>query len=408
MLVHVIDTAFMSVPKRVGVAVSGGGDSMALLHAAHRWSGLSGVPIEAVTVDHGLRIHAAREAGMVAEVCAAWGITHSILNWDGTKATGNIAAAGRDARYDLIAKWAKRNKIGGVLLGHTKDDIAETFLMRLARKSGVDGLAMMDLRFDRQGMQWARPFWQQGRAELRDYLRRNDVGWVDDPTNEDETYDRPKARKILAGLAPLGITADTLKSVAASQAMSRDALKSATLDAARRSELTPAGDLVLDGDDPIPYEIKRRLWRAALQYLGGGDYPPREQALFDLETTLQADGKATLAGCVVTKNKREIRFSREQKPLRDVSCSVEDIWDRRWQVERTNGAAMPGDLHVRALGQAIKDVPDWRDTGLPRASLMATPGVFDGDTLIAAPVAGYKAGYEARIVADFVSFLLSR
>jgi len=116
---------------------------MALLHAAHRWSRLGGVPIEAVTVDHGLRAEAADEAAMVAEVCEDWDVPHTILHWDGSAAKGNIAAAGRDARYDLIAGWAKSRGVEGVLLGHTVDDIAETFLMRLARKSGVDGLSMI-------------------------------------------------------------------------------------------------------------------------------------------------------------------------------------------------------------------------------------------------------------------------
>jgi len=192
-LIHAVDTAFSeNEPKTVGIAVSGGGDSMALLHAAIHRADLAGTALEAVTVDHGLREEAAEEANMVARYCATFGIPHTTLKWNGADASGNIASAGRDARYRLISNWAKSRAIGGVLLGHTLDDIAETFLMRLARKSGVDGLSMMETQFERNGMRWSRPFWQHARADLRDYLIRHGVPWVDDPTNDDEAYERPK------------------------------------------------------------------------------------------------------------------------------------------------------------------------------------------------------------------------
>jgi len=406
-LVHFVDTAFVTEdPDRVGVAVSGGGDSMALLHVAKCRSDLAGSTLEAVTVNHGLRPEAAGEAAMVAAFCAEHGIPHTILEWDGAAATGNIAAAGRAARYRLMADWAKSRGIGGILLGHTEDDVAETFLMRLARKSGVDGLSLMDGRFERHGVQWSRPFWQQTRAGLRDYLRRHNVPWVDDPTNEDETHDRPKARKVLAALAPLGIDSNALKSVALNMLGARAALEHYAVEEARRLVRFEDGDVVLPetARPPLPPEIERRLHNAALRYINGREYAPRRQALVDLGMGLLSSERQTLAGCLVSKSKGEVRFAREYNAVKNHVVPLGQIWDSRWQIvgPATKGAT------VRALGESLNDVPDWRDTGRPRNSLMASPAVFQGDRLIAAPVAGLQNGFQARIVADFTSFLLSR
>ena len=379
---------------------------MALLHVAQARAQLAGTTLEAVTVDHGLRAQAADEAAMVAAYCASHDIPHSVLEWDGAAATGNIAAAGRDARYDLIANWAKMRGVGGVLLGHTLDDIAETFLMRLARKAGVDGLAMMDTQFERHGMRWSRPFWQQSRTDLRDYLRRHNVPWVDDPTNDDETHDRPKARKALDTLDGLGITREVLKSVAMNMSGARSALEHYTIEEARRVVREDRGDVIINTRalPPVPPEINRRLLSAALQYVGSQPYAPRSEAMVELDCGLAQAGKHTLAGCLVTSDQREIRVTREFNAVKAIAAPLGANWDRRWQVLGPVG----GELSVRALGEHIKDIPDWRETGLPRSSLIASPAVFKGDWLIAAPVAGLQNGFGARIVADFESFLLSR
>ena len=156
-------------PLSLGVAVSGGGDSMACLDLM-LWHGAElGFPVEAVTVDHGLRTGAKDEIALVAAYCAARGVPHSVLEWrwDGA---GNLQAEARSARYRLIADWAMGRGVDQVALGHTRDDVAETFLMRLARASGVDGLAAMERRFERGGVVWLRPMLALGRSDLREYL----------------------------------------------------------------------------------------------------------------------------------------------------------------------------------------------------------------------------------------------
>jgi tRNA(Ile)-lysidine synthase len=150
-------------PPRIGVAVSGGGDSMALLVAAQ-----AAFPsrIAAVTVDHGLRPASADEARAVAAFCAGRGIAHSVLRWQGPKPTGNLMDQARRARILLISDWAKAQGIGDVLLGHTADDNAESLVMNLARSAGLDGLSGIGLTIrattiralpaSRRGARWPR------------------------------------------------------------------------------------------------------------------------------------------------------------------------------------------------------------------------------------------------------------
>ena len=406
--IHFIDTIFLQSqrPEKVAIAVSGGGDSMALLHLAWRWSVLAGVPIEAVSVNHGLRTEAADEVRMVADVCADLDVMHSVLHWDGAAATGNIAAAGRDARYRLMGEWADARGIAHILLGHTADDIAETFLMRLARKSGVDGLSMMDPVFERAGITWGRPLWQQDRADLRDYLRRHDVPWVDDPTNEDETHERPKARKALDALAPLGITRDGLTTVALNMSSARGALDHYAAQEADRLARVDGGDVLIKAraKPPVHPEIERRLLVAALRYVGGGAYAPRSDAMAELDAALTLGKSHTLAGCFVTSDNKEIRVSREYNAVKNHEVQQGFVWDNRWHLV----GPLTAKATVRALGDGINDIPDWRETGLPRSSLMASPALYRGDWLISAPIAGLQNGFRARIVADFHSFLLSR
>ena len=386
---------------RIGIAVSGGGDSMALLHLYAHLAQRLGFQIFAVTVDHGLRPEAADEAVFVAEFCAARGISHHVLRWTDWDKTGNLMAAARDARYRLIAKWAAEQGIAHVVLGHTTDDVAENFLIRLARKSGPDGLAVMDARFHRHGIAWARPLSQQSRANLRGYLQRHGVAWVDDPTNDDPSYDRTRARRTLETLAPLGISTDVLTTVSTTMGRARDALNHYAQIEARRYVVQGQGDLVLrlGLTGPLPDETKRRLWLAAVKWINGADHPPRQAAFFEVIHGLTSDGTVTVGGCLITRNGDNWRVTRELKAVQEKTCTTSDIWDGRW---RLDGPHTPG-LQVRALGEGIRDCPEWRDTGLPRASLMATPAVWHGDALIAAPMARLTAGWTAQIVSDFHS-----
>ena len=413
---HITGWAFVNArPARLGVAVSGGGDSMACLDLM-LWHGRElGFPVEAVTVDHGLRAEAADEIALVAAYCAERGVAHSVLRWDWDR-TSNLQAEARAARYRLIGDWARERGIDRVALGHTQDDVAETFLMRLARASGVDGLSEMDRSFEREGITWLRPMVSHGREDWRTYLIRHGIAWAEDPSNEDEGFDRVKARKALAALAPLGIGTETLAAVAHNIGRARFALEHYVWQEARDYAVEDRGDLILPNEIPdrehaIPPEIVFRLRRAALQWVGGNPYPPRGEAMTEADMALH-DGKShTIAGCLASPVKgakfwqNRWRITREFNAVKDPATPTDALWDGRWTLE---GPHAP-DLEIRALGEAVKDTP-WRETGMPRASLMASPAIWRGDALVAAPLAGFSNGWTARATGrgKFADFLLSR
>ncbi len=386
---------------KLGIAVSGGGDSMALLYLAHVWAQANGFALHAVTVDHGLRDGSADEAAMVARVCGDLAISHAVLAWEDWQGQGNLQMAAREARRAMIAGWADGRGIGRVLLGHTADDQAETVLMRLARGSGVDGLAGMRS----EGM-FLRPLLGCARAELRDFLRGHGINWVDDPSNEDARFDRIKARQMMGHLAQLGLTRERLVQTAQHMQMARTSLNDAMRQLAAKSVAQEAGDLVLGPDvyRDLCTDHQARLLAACLQWVGGGAYRPRYEALRALSQTCGRQTTTTLAGCLIQSTARNIRIGRESQAVAELACDPSEIWDNRWRIDGPGR----GDAVVRALGEAgLQHCADWRDAGLPRTSLLASPAVWRGDALLAAPLAGLGNGWTATITTDFHQWLVS-
>lgn len=397
-------------PARLGVAVSGGGDSTALLLLLSDWSGSGGPELRVVTVDHGLRPEAAAEADAVCRLSADLGIGCDRLNWrwDGT---GNLADQARRGRYGLMAEWAAGHDLRDVALGHTLDDVAETFLMRLSRGAGLDGLAAMAPSRVIAGVTFHRPLLEVSRAALRDVLTARDVGWAEDPGNADESYLRSRARAALQTLGPLGIEAGTLAAVAGHLADARAALGVCALRVSERTLRFDQGDIVIDWPAlrTEPSEIVRRVLLAALRWVGGAEYPARGPALARVLALIEDGESATLQGCRLLRGREGLRITREAAALEGLRAPVTALWDGRWQL-RFAGDPGPG-LHVAALTEAgLPLCPDRKTTGRPAASLVASPAVWRGDTLVAAPLAGLENGWSAtclRTGAAFKATLLS-
>ena len=384
--------AGLPMNQTIGVGLSGGGDSVALLHLCRA----AGVRVEAVTVDHGLRADSAAEAAAVAADCARLGVRHEVRVWQHGAVPGNLMDAARRARMELIRDWAVARGIGVVALGHTRDDQAETLLMGLARAAGIDGLAGMRPAWEEGGVRFVRPLLDAGRAELREWLAAKAIGWVDDPTNENDRFARVKARKAVAMLEPLGISVSGLAAVARNLAEAREALEAATADAASRVVTEAAGALAFDaaGFSALPAELRRRLVVAALAWIARADYAPRADAVARLAAAICEGRDATLWGC-------RLRRGVLMREAKATGAGAGALWDGRWVIE---GPWRPG-LAVRSLGvDGLRACADWRAIGLSREVLAVTPAIWHDETLVAAPLAGLENGWSARIDAPFDLF----
>lgn len=184
----------------VAVGVSGGADSLALVLQAAKELAVFGRKIVALTVDHGLRPTSRLEAEYVAGLMQKYGIEHHILTWTGKKPTTGIEEAARQARYALIAEWCSQNNVRVLLTAHHAKDQAETFLMRLQRGSGLEGLCGIREYSVRDGLVILRPLLAVNPENLRDYLRQRAIVWVEDESNRDTTFLRGKIRQYLPEL----------------------------------------------------------------------------------------------------------------------------------------------------------------------------------------------------------------
>lgn len=365
--------AALPAGQTIGIALSGGGDSTALLHLALR----AGLQVEAVTVDHRLRPESADEAASVAADCARLGVRHEVQVWDHGPVSGNLMDAARRARMALILDWARARGLAHVALGHTQDDQAETLLMGLARAAGLAGLSGMRRQWVEGGVTVHRPLLDISRADLRGWLAGEGISWTEDPTNDNPRFTRIRARRVLSALAPLGISAEGLAEVAGHLAQAQEAL-ALQVEAAALAHVTEAAGALRVGAGlwNAPAEVQRQVIARAVGWLSQSGYPPRAEALARFRDALAGGGTATLQGCRCLKG----WVLRETRSVRGIEAG---LWDGRWQVSGAAG-------EVRALGSAgLRQCPDWRDTGLPRQVLEVTPGIWQGDLLIAAPLAGF-------------------
>jgi tRNA(Ile)-lysidine synthase len=280
--------ALSSPGERLGIAVSGGPDSLALLLlAVAARPGL----VEAATVDHGLRAESQDEAAMVAALCEKLGVAHHTLlaDWDESP-EANVQAEARTMRYRRLAEWAEERGLTAIATAHHADDQAETLLMRLSRGAGVGGLSgSRERRALTEKVALVRPLLGWRKSELVALVKAAGLQAADDPSNRDPKYDRARARRFLE-------EADWLDP--ARLATSAAALLDA--DEALNWALAPllTERLARDGDaltvDPadLPRELKRRLLLAAIAELG--ETPPRGPDLMRAIAALEQGRTVTL------------------------------------------------------------------------------------------------------------------
>lgn len=377
--------------RRIGVALSGGSDSTALLTLLTDAFGPHA--LFAVTVDHRLRDASHDEAERVGAFCAVMGTAHEVVTWTGWDGRGNMQGRAREARYRLIARWAAQSGIRAVALGHTRDDVAETSLMGLARSAGLDGLSAMRRQFDREDTTFLRPLLHVARADLRAVLEKRGIGWIDDPSNADPRFERVRVRRALDLLAPCGITAGRIAASARHLSEDRQAIRDHLREWAGHHSRQVSGDLVLKraAFDALPPSFGRRILSAGLVWVSGAEYAPRSAPVAALLET----GSGTLAGCLVTADAQQWRIAREPAAVyRSEDAALEAVWDGRWRID---GPALAG-ARIAALGEkGLARLSADQRGSLPAGTLAAGPALWQGARLVAAPLA--SAGpWRARLV----------
>ena len=291
------------------MAVSGGGDSIALMHLFADWTRRHNAVLPAVLiVDHGLREESGAEAAVVAEWAQALGISAHVLRWQGKRPVSGWEEKARAARYGLLGRWCSANAVASLFVAHTREDQAETFLIRLGRGSGVDGLSAMAPRspFPLAGFEKLhvlRPLLRFGRAELRAYLRARDVQWFEDPMNADRRFARVRVREALPLLEASGISVERIAEAADHLRRARTALDEAR-DAFLAEHVRFAGaKALLDAAAlaRVSREIGLRVLSFLLMQTGKAPYRPRFASLEALLDAVLSGNPAarTLSGCRV-------------------------------------------------------------------------------------------------------------
>jgi tRNA(Ile)-lysidine synthase len=311
------------------LAVSGGPDSVCLMHLVARLRGDR--PVTVATVDHGLRPGSAREAEAVAGWCADLGLPHRVLAWHGPKPRTRIQEIARQERYRLLADFARAIGASSILTGHTLDDQAETILMRLLRGTGVGGLAGMRAEAEHGGVRVARPFLTVPKARLIATCQAEGWPYLEDPSNADPRFLRARLRgSLMPALAAEGLTPERLSTLARRAARAEDALAAradSVLAAARLP--APEGRLALDGallaaePDAILLGV---LARAIVEVTGGKTRAIRlerweARILGDLRRALAAgEGvRMTLGGALLTLGRDRCLVLNKEPPRRSRS-----------------------------------------------------------------------------------------
>jgi tRNA(Ile)-lysidine synthase len=367
----------IGAPWSIAVAVSGGADSLALTLLLNQHCKNHNIRLVALTVDHGLREKSEKEAEQVKFWLAAQDIDLHILTWIGHKPNANIHDEARNARYRLMGQWCADNEVSHLFLAHHKQDQAETFLMRLFRGSGIDGLSAMKKVAEFPTAKTTgdfpkiyRPLLDVNKSRLEDYLRQRGQEWIEDPSNENKKFTRVQVRDLMQNSEIEGLNADRLSATAQRMRRVRSLLeelsKTAESDYVIYNEF---GFACLDRNfhKNLHEEISLRLLSEILKNVSGSEYPPRHQKLTALLDNLETPEFAgqTLSGVIIFQySESQIIFARE---LRDVPVEIniskakQCMWDSRYllEVDHISGKVVPIDENI--LGYISEVLPDLKE-----------------------------------------------
>lgn len=365
------------------VALSGGGDSVALLHLLS--ATLGNRDVRAVVVDHSLRAGSGEDARRAADIAQAIGRPAQIVKLAWEDGANRAHEAAREARYRALCAAARACGARVIVTGHTRDDQAETVLMRMQRGSGLRGLsgmrafAPMPIWPEGRGLWLARPLLAMRRQELRDYLRTRQADWIEDPSNENQVYARVRARGFLAEQEAAGIDAMRLAAVATRlQSVMAQIDEAASALIATRAKFL--GDEVTIASSDADALVRQRALQVLITAAGGSARGPDADAVAAIDDAVQSGSftGATLSGAQLRLRRGGLVLSRDRGALEGradgtpgvaplaLPAGAETVWDARlaltapdagWSVIVENGAAWLARGEERAALAAAS--PHW-------------------------------------------------
>ncbi len=373
----------------IGIAVSGGADSLALMLLAHRWASTTGRPrLVVYSVDHRLRPEAAAEVSMVLDVARRLGLDSRGIAWTTTKPDSGLQEAARSARYRLIAEAMAEDGVGMLLTAHHRSDQAETVLMRLAHGSGIEGLKGMTALSQVEGVRVFRPFLDVDRGALRRVVTDAGITPAEDPSNIDSSYERVRWRQLMPQLSELGLDADTLTAFAERMAETDKVV--AQLAEAAFSELVQldgfgAARIEHPGFVALGSAVGTRVLGRVLNIVGGRQKPRVLGPVERLRTQIAERSlprAATLCGCVVRLKDETVAIAREPgrslPPDALVAPGCELVWDERFRIVNGTDLGLTAGVADYLPRHRLEQVLGFRVTA-PAEALRTAPIVRDAE-----------------------------
>ncbi len=360
------------------VAVSGGSDSLALLHLASSWARIEDADLRVVTVDHGLRPEAAAEAAFVAGICESLGLPHFTLAWEGIKPTAGISEAARNARYMLMEEFSADIGAQDILTGHTCNDQAETIWMRNSRNGnnpqwrGMSGMASL-MRLP-SGITVQRPLLKLKRESLREYLKGLGQAWIEDPSNLDTSYERVRARQ---ALTLSGIGQETICRFANLNGRLRR-LNADTVSRLLVQKLEiEAGPVFCLQASVLRQSIESVSILAAkvlVALAGGKEYFVKPDIAREI-MFLSAGTRLNAGNAIVERMDNAFRFYRETRNLRSlhIGAGERTIWDNRLMIENNSEHSYSCSVFSPEQLADVEAELEMRLDAKPRAVLQSMP-----------------------------------
>jgi tRNA(Ile)-lysidine synthase len=346
----------------LALAVSGGADSIALALLASAWAAERGGTVTALIVDHRLRPESTAEAELTRTRLSARGIPAEILTRCGEAPASDLQAFARDARYELLTRWCREHGVLHLITAHHRDDQAETLLLRLARGSGLTGLAAMPAIAHLESCRLLRPLLSIPPARLRATLHAADQSWIEDPSNGNEAFARVRLRNNARQLTALGLDPARLATTAGHLGRARVAIEDQVARLlASSTAIHPAGFAILTRPEFVAAapEIALRALAAVITCIGGQAVTPRFERLEALRAALlgEAFRPRTLSGCRIVPQRGGVLVFRElaavAPPLPLALAPTR--WDNRFVVTVSGPGIRHDMLEVGALGFALSD-----------------------------------------------------